>query len=189
MLYRGARFEPAWDDRDLVEATIQLASFDRRFVFTYIWQVDFAGHVHGLDSQEFDDAMAYASGIWEELSDRLPPGVVLLGTADHGLVEYGEDDKLLIREDRFRPLRFAGDPRGIQVWGNIDLIAEFAAACGTEAEHPNDLYGDALLGDAGDRIVRAPPGKVLLPPGFDKRLRCYHGGLDAAETDVPLLIR
>jgi hypothetical protein len=29
---------------------------------------------------------------------------------------------------------------------------------------------------------------VVLPPGFDKRLLCYHGGFDAAEVEVPLLV-
>jgi len=34
----------------------------------------------------------------------------------------------------------------------------------------------------------APPGKVLLPPGFDKRLRSYHGGRARDELEIPLLI-
>jgi hypothetical protein len=34
-----------------------------------------------------------------------------------------------------------------------------------------------------------PNGKVILPPGFDKRLRCYHGGVTRAEIEIPLLVR
>jgi hypothetical protein len=40
----------------------------------------------------------------------------------------------------------------------------------------------------GDAILLAPAGKVLLPPGFDKRLAAYHGGLAPAELEVPLLV-
>jgi hypothetical protein len=41
---------------------------------------------------------------------------------------------------------------------------------------------------SGDGLLLAPPGKVLLPPGFDKRLRSYHGGLEPAELEIPLLV-
>ena len=64
LLYRGARFESAWDDQDLVEATVQLAASPHRLIFAYVWQVDFAGHVHGMGSPEFAAAvqLARASG-------------------------------------------------------------------------------------------------------------------------------
>ena len=62
LLYRGSRFESAWDDADLVEATVQLSRTPRRLIFTYLWQVDYAGHVHGLESPEFATAVALATG-------------------------------------------------------------------------------------------------------------------------------
>ena len=40
-----------------------------------------------------------------------------------------------------------------------------------------------------DALFLAGDGEVLLPPGFDKRLRGYHGGLDPDEIEVPLLVR
>ncbi len=188
VLYRGARFEPAWDDRDLVEATVQLATVARRFIFTYFWQVDFAGHVHGLDSPEFARAMREAAELWEQLATRLPPDVALVGTADHGLIQYSDADKIVIREERFSSLRFAGDARGVQIWGDAGLIAQFAEATGGRSVDPAELYGGKAPDNVGDRIVLAPPNKVILPPGFDKRLRAYHGGLDQAEVEVPLLV-
>ena len=39
-----------------------------------------------------------------------------------------------------------------------------------------------------DAVLLAPPGKVILPPGFDKRLVGYHGGLSREEVAVPLLV-
>ncbi len=189
LLYRGARFEGAWDEADLARATIQLAAKPGRLIFTYHWQVDFAGHVHGLGSPEFSEAMRGAARLWEQLCDRLPETVGLVGTADHGLVEYAEEDKVIIRDERFSGLRLAGDPRGIQVWGDLDTIEEFAAVSGAEVVDPGELFDGRELVDGPDRIVLAPSGKVLLPPGFDKRLRAYHGGLDPAEREIPLLVR
>ena len=192
VLYRGARFEATFDTNDLVTATVQLAATPKRFIFTYVWQVDFAGHVFGLESDEFTEAVALANEVWEGLVSRLPPGVALLGTADHGLVEYSDSEKIISREERFRPLRYAGDSRGVQLWGDGDLIEEFAVAMGGELVEPADLVGPDLSETArsrlGDRLLLAPEGKVILPPGFDKRLRCYHGGLAPAEVEIPLLV-
>lgn len=188
LLYRGARFEPAWTDEDLIDATIDLASVPGRLIFTYVPPVDVAGHVHGLGSREFTEAMTYAARVWDQLQARLPPHTALVGTADHGLVEYPDERKILVRDPRFDGLRFGGDPRGVHVWGDPELIAEFAREVGGEAVDPESLIGGSRQPTMGDALVLAPPGSVILPPGFDKRLRCYHGGLDVAEVEVPLLV-
>jgi hypothetical protein len=192
LVYRGARFEGTWDDRDLVEATVSLASEANRLVFTYFWPVDFAGHVHGLESSEFTDALARASGLWEQIVAGASPEVTVLGVADHGLIDYSEEDKLMIRQKEFRGLRFAGDPRGVQVWGERALLADLAAETGSELVDPLSLLGPDPGPEAkarvGDGLLLAQPGKVLLPPGFDKRLRSYHGGLAPAELEIPLLV-
>jgi hypothetical protein len=57
LLYRGARFEPAWTDQDLIEATIDLASVPGRLIFTYVPPVDGGGHRHRLPAPEFTEAM------------------------------------------------------------------------------------------------------------------------------------
>ena len=188
LLYRGARFEPAWDDRDLVEATVSLASEPGRLIMTYLWQVDFAGHVNGLGSEEFTSALRYASDTWIELASRIPHGAALIGTADHGLVEYGDNDKIVVREERFSSLRFGGDPRGVHLWGDAELMEDFSDFAGGALVEPEELYGGQPTDRVGTKVVMAPEGKVILPPGFDKRLRCYHGGLDPAEVQIPLLV-
>ncbi len=192
LAYRGARFEATWDDHDLVEATVALAAEPNRFIFTYFWPVDFAGHVHGLESSQFADSMGLASRIWEGVVSAAPAHVTVLGTADHGLIDYAETDKVVIRQKEFRGLRFAGDPRGVQVWGDRALLQDLARATGSELVDPTGLLGPdpspEVRRRAGDGLLLAPPGKVLLPPGFDKRLHCYHGGLEPAEIEIPLLV-
>jgi len=193
LLYRGSRFEAVGDTHELIDATVQLAGTGRRFIFTYMWQVDFAAHVSGLGSPQFFEAMTLAAGVWDGLSSRLPPDVALIGTADHGLVEFSDDDKILVRNKRFDPLRFAGDPRGVLLWGDRGLIDTLRDQTGGSLVDPVTLVGPNPSAVArhrlgGDLLV-PPDGKVILPPGFDKRLRCYHGGLSPAEIEIPLLVR
>lgn len=192
VLYRGARFEGIWDSEDLIEATVQLAAEPSRFIFTYVPYVDVAGHVFGLDSPEFSEAVTLAGRIWGELQRRLPPGTALLGTADHGLVDYDETAKQLIRESRFDQVRFGGDPRGLQMWCDENVATDLEELTGGKLIDPMMLVGPdpapETRGRLGSRLLLAPPGKVLLPRGFDKRLRAYHGGLDRREVEIPLLV-
>jgi hypothetical protein len=191
-MYRGARFEGAWDADDLVDATVSLAAEPGRLIFTYVPFVDVAGHLTGQGSEEFAAAMKAATAIWVGLAASLPPGVVLLGTADHGLMEVGESDKLLVRDPRFDSLRFAGDTRGVHLWGGPLLMEELAEWTGGELIDPARFLGPdpsaKTLSRLGDRLLLAPPGKAVIPKGFDKRLRCYHGGLMPEEVTIPLLL-
>lgn len=191
-MYRGARFEGAWNQSDLAKATVALASEPGRFIFTYVPFVDFAGHVFGQGSDEFAEAMGLAASIWDEIVRDLPPGAAVLGTADHGLVEVAEADKIPIRDPRFDGLRLAGDPRGVQVWGDENVARELASFTGGRLVDPVPLLGPGLTDVArsrlGEKLLLAPPGKVIVPRGFDKRLRCYHGGLSPEELRIPLLV-
>ncbi|MEE9178927.1 MAG: alkaline phosphatase family protein [Acidimicrobiia bacterium] len=192
VLYRGARFEGAWDVEDLVKATVQLASEPRRLIFTYVPHVDFAGHVFGLESGEFAEAMKVAVGVWERIASLLPPGVALIGTADHGLVEFADDQKQLIRDPRFDELRFGGDTRGLHLWGDKELMSDLADMTGGSLVDGASLIGPdptpEALSRLGERVLLAPDDRALIPKGFDKRLRCYHGGLSTAEVEIPLLV-
>ncbi len=191
-LYRGARFEGAWDVADLIDATVTLAGEPGRFVFTYVPFVDVAGHVSGQGSDEFTAAMKAASMVWEGIVSRLPAGVAVLGTADHGLMEVTEDDKLLVRARRFDALRFGGDTRGVQLWGDPVLMEDLAESVGGSLADPIGLIGpdptETTLSHLGERLLLAPRGKAVIPKGFDKRLRCYHGGLTPEEVAIPLLM-
>ncbi len=197
MLYRGCRFEPVWDTVDLVEATIQLASVPGRLVMTYLPHLDVAAHVTGQRSAEYGDAMGLAGQIWGHLAERLPEDVALIGTADHGHIDYPEHAKRLLRGPEIQGARFWGDPRGVLTtgspaviqrlgnWLGIDPVngAELADLWGPGPPHP------ALAERTPDALFLAADGEVLLPPGFDKRLMGYHGGLDPEEIEIPLLVR
>jgi hypothetical protein len=196
MLYRGCRFEPAWTADELVRATLDLAR-PGRLVLTYFPNVDVAAHVSGQSSRDYAEALGEAAAIWETLAGRLPPEIGLVGTADHGLIDYPSGGKHLIRDRHFDDLAFFGDSRSTWVSGPLAVIDELAASTGAKVvardefrlwlgpgpDHPD------LAARLPDRLLLAPPGRLLLPRGFDKRLIGYHGGLTPAEVEVPLLIR
>ena len=192
VLYRGARFEEIWSLEEIVEATIQLAREPRRLIFTYVPQVDFAGHVFGLSSPEFSEALEIAGQIWSRLAARLPDDVALLGTADHGLIDFPQDRKHLLRGSEIDGIRFAGDTRGVHLWCDEERANRLAELTGGTVVDPGPLFGPQPSAEAASRSGRyllVPPSDVaLLPPGFDKRLRAYHGGLDQREIDIPLLV-
>lgn len=194
LLYRGARFEPAWDTDDLIAATVELAAAPGRLVFTYLPHVDVAAHLFGQESVEYRDAVALAAAVWDQIERRMPPGAVLVGTADHGHLDYAEADKVLVRHARFEGLRFFGDPRSLYVRGDLAAVEELAAECGAEMWAPDRLplgpgrQHPELEARLPHLALLAPPGKVLLPRGFDRRLVGYHGGLQKEEVEVPLLV-
>jgi hypothetical protein len=186
-LYRGCRFEGVHTVDEAVDATVTLARTPRRLVFTYFPQVDFAAHVWGQSAGEYRSAVALVDTAWSHIVGRLPAGAVAVGTADHGHLDYPETGKILIRDRSLSELVFFGDPRALFVRGDHRLIGrlgemvEVTPAWSRDpwhADHPHPELADRLP----DAVLLAPPGQVLLPPGFDKRLIGYHGGLDPAEV-------
>jgi hypothetical protein len=195
-LYRGAEFVGAETPEDFVARTVEAAGIERSLVFTYVPPVDFAAHVFGLGSPEYSDAMATAAGIWSGIAERLPANALMIGTADHGVPAIAEASKILVRNKAYMPLDFWGDPRAVMVRGSRRLIGRLASETGAIVIEPDEFVPwlgpgprhkelDRRLPDA---VLLAPPGKVILPPGFDKRLVGYHGGLSREEVAVPLLV-
>ncbi len=195
-LYRGARFEPVYTDDERIDATIQLASRSERLVFVYFAEVDFAAHVFGQQSPMYDDALVGADRAWSALAHRLPAGAVLVGTSDHGHVDFTESSKILIRDARYSDLVFYGDPRALYVKGDRAVIDDLATETGARLVEPTELR--SMLGDGPDHpelserlpdaLLLAPPHRLLLPRGMDRRLVGYHGGDTDAERSIPVLV-
>ena len=196
-LYRGCRFVGATTSEEFVTATLRAASEAGTFVFTYLPPVDYAAHVFGVESAEVNEALAWVSAVWEGLAAGLPARVELLGTADHGVMPIAEEGKLILRDPRYRPLEFWGDSRAVMVRGSRRLTRELADLTGARLVERDEFLpwlGDDpphrhLAARLPDAVLLAQPGQVILPWGFDKRLRGYHGGLDPIEVDIPLLRR
>jgi hypothetical protein len=192
VLYRGCRLEPVWSYQEIVDATVQLATGRRRLVFTYLPDVDVAAHLSGLESSRYAEAIQIADTVWSSIAARLPSHAVLIGTADHGVI----DGISKIPLQRPPDVTYCGDPRGVAVRGPSDAAETLAADLparwmpigeirewwGPGLSHPEleQRLPDGLL--VPDRDV------VLLPSSMDSRMVGYHGGLDEREIEIPLLI-
>lgn len=192
-LYRGCRFEGVYSVEEAVEASVTLARRPQRLVFTYFPQLDYAAHVWGQQSPEYSSAMQVIDTAWSQLAVRAP--VPIVGTADHGHIDYGADDKVLIRDPVFNDLTFYGDPRSMYVRGDRALIQHLAETVevdpywthGPDGFWPGDRHVE-LTSRIPDAVLLAPDRRLFLPRGFDKRLTGYHGGLAAEEVDIPFLV-
>jgi hypothetical protein len=192
VLYRGCRVESAWSYQEVVDATVQLASGRRRLVFTYIPDVDVAAHVSGLASPRYAEAIKLADTVWSSIAARLPSHAVLIGTADHGVIDGFQKVSL----QRPSELTYGGDPRGVAVRGPSDVAEQLAAdlpAAWMPIEEVRGFWGPPpshpeLDGRLPDGLLVPPGDVVLLPASMDSRMLGYHGGLDERELKIPLLI-
>lgn len=194
-LYRGCRFEGVWNASEWVEAVTDLSAEPDRFVFAYWPDVDVAAHVSGRASAEYRRTVTRAARLWERLRDRIE--VPLIGTADHGHLDYRDSGKHLLRDPELDRVTWYGDSRSLMVRGDQSAAEritgdtgaiwygrdEFTAWLGTDPDPHPEL--DVRLPQA---VALAQPDTLLLPPGFDRRLVGYHGGLSRAEVEIPLLI-
>ncbi len=195
VLYRGCRFESAWTIGEIIDATTDLAAEPGRFIFTYYPGVDIAAHMHGQGSAEFGEQLTAASTIWQGIADHLPDHAAAVGTADHGLINYSTQDKVLIRNG-IKGITFYGNPRVSYVRapdGRGEQLASIHPATWVPWEDAVALLGPgslhpAVKSRAPDGLLVADTGRVLLPPGMDKRMIGYHGGTADEEMRVPLLV-
>lgn len=194
-LYRGCRFEAAWTKSEWVEATVQLASEPGRFVFAYWPEVDVTAHVAGRRSTAYRRAVVDAGRLWQRLRERVAGP--LIGTSDHGLLDYRESGKLLLRSPDMGELTWFGDSRALMARGDAGrgraILEGTAARVLTRSEFvqwfgedpdPHPQLEDRLP----DLVALAADDTLLLPRGFDRRLVGYHGGLRRSEVEIPLLI-
>jgi hypothetical protein len=192
MLYRGARFEP-WDDEDdAAGAAVALAAVPGRLIFLYVPHVDFAAHVGGQHDDAYDEAMSIVDRMWDRVASRLPPGAVLVGTADHGHVDIAVERQVRIDRADHEGNVLYGDPRAMFVLGDGAALAERYPATWVplaELEHwwgPGDRH-PAFSGRAPDGVLIADEGHALLHRHADDRLVGQHGALTEAELRIPLL--
>lgn len=187
----------------LVTAVRELATRGEPFVYAYYEGIDKVAHAEGL-GQYYDDELRAADRLVADVLDVLPPGAVLVVTADHGQVDVGasvevlgpeimRDVTLLSGEGRFRWLHARP--------GAVADLAETAAALHGDVawvRTKDQIIDECWLGGTPSAEVAARLGDVALVPfepiAFldpadtgELRLRARHGSLTPAEMLVPLL--
>ncbi len=199
----------------IVELGRQLARPGPRYVFLYDGWIDYIGHVHGPDSEEFDaQCDATLTLIERHLLPRLKPGTLLLVTADHGQITTDPAATVFLDEiwppirDHLRtgrdgrPLQAAGSPRDVFLHVREDdvsvvesalaeALAGHAEVCRTQTLIDAGVFGGPVSQRLADRIgnvavLPAPGEAVWLRDGDDSRILRYCG-LHGGLTDDEML--
>jgi hypothetical protein len=193
-LYQGASFVPYTSTQEAVERTVAAASAPGRFVFLYIPHVDFAAHIAGQHSTEYDAAIGEANTVWSRLTAELGPDVLLVGTADHGHVDIAEANKVRLSKDDEHGLILYGDARALFVRGDGERLASGLPGTWTPFTDLKGLWGPGPMHPSFDE--RRPDGVIFADDGYaifhsrsNDRLIGHHGGLTPQERLVPLLVR
>ena len=208
--HRGGAFVgvPALADR--VSAALDATtSADRSLTYLYWGDVDTAGHRFGWRAPNWRVELGRADRAVEHLAERLPPGAVLVVTADHGMVDVphaGRLDLATVPGLRRGVAILGGEPRMAQLYCHPGAAAEVAArfsdVLGDRAwvRTRDEAIADGWFGPVDDR-VRPRIGDVLVAARdsfalVDSDVTAplvlsligQHGSLTEAEQWVPMLV-
>jgi hypothetical protein len=181
----------------------RLARAGEPFVYAYYDGIDKVAHSSGLGDR-YDAELRVCDRLVADLIERLPPGTVVVVTADHGQVDIGLQVELLGRElmagiellsgeGRFRWLHArpgaAGDLLSVATerYGDTTWVAE------RDRIVDEGWFGGPLCSAFVDRlgdvalVPHAPIAFVDPADTGESRLQSRHGSLTSDEMYVPLL--
>jgi hypothetical protein len=187
----------------LVTTVRQLAAAGAPFVYAYYEGIDKVAHAEGL-GPFYDDELRAADRLVGDVLEALPPGSVLVVTADHGQVEVGDSVELLGPEIMGAVTLISGEGRFRWLHvrpGATEDIAETALALHGDVawvRTREQIIDEGWLGGVPSPEVAARLGDVVLvpftPTAFldpadtgELRLKARHGSLTPAEMMIPLL--
>ena len=187
----------------LITGVRSLLAEGSRFVYAYYEGIDKVAHAAGLE-QHYDDELVAVDRMVADVLGVLPPGAVLVVTADHGQVDVGSTGELLgadvmdgitllSGEGRFRWLHVRPGAQDAVVAAVTESFGDVAWVRTRE-----QIIEEGWLGGVPSPGVASRLGDVLLAPftatAFldpadtgELRLRARHGSLTPAEMLVPLL--
>ena len=173
------------------------------FVYAYYDGIDKVAHAYGL-GDHYDAELVAVDRIVGDVASALPPGAVLLVTADHGQIDVGNRVEMLGREAMAMVRFLSGEGRfrwvHAQPGAAPDLVELLAERYGsstwvrTREELVDDgWFGGPLSDGFADRLgdvalIPFEPIAFMDPadPG-ENRLACRHGSLTIDEMLVPLV--
>lgn len=203
---RGADFVAAATPAERVQVAYELArTHQGSLVYCYLPEVDKAGHKHGVASGEW---VAALEEIDAALSVRVPPGVGVLVTSDHGMVDVPANRQVVLEEEHLVGTRHVGgEPRMLHAY--LDPEADAAAVIARwradleavadvvtrEEAIRGGLFGPTVTDAAASRIgdvLAISRGAWAIYDGTaaDQRGRGMigqHGAVTPEERQVPLI--
>jgi predicted AlkP superfamily pyrophosphatase or phosphodiesterase len=207
--FRGAKYIGANVLDEMISEVKKSLSSAPSFTYVYINELDVAGHSDGVGSEKWIGALTYVNAFITALLERLPRGVRLWVTADHGMVNAGE--KIVLGKDNNLLdgiALVAGEPRARHLYleedrqdEEVDEIAfSWRQQLGKRVEVLTrkealaaNLFGPYVSLDSqermGDLIVIAKENVVLIDPKrevLESAMVGHHGALTDQEKYVPL---
>ncbi|WP_424187618.1 alkaline phosphatase family protein [Actinokineospora sp. G85] len=207
---RGGRFHPVQALGDLVGRVLDsLRSSDRVLCYAYHADLDALGHVHGPGSDPWRRQLVFVDHLARMIAESLPAGSALVVTADHGMVEIGESDKVDFDTesnlgDGVRLL--GGEARVRHVYvedgAEADVRDRWTARLGTRAwiasrdeAIAEGWFGPKVLDRVrpriGDLVVAGRDNLAVVRSRVEPRLSSYrghHGSHTDMEQLIPLLV-
>lgn len=211
---RGGRFIHAsgYAARTTLAASL-LNSRKPSLVYLYWGELDQAGHKFGTDSPQWLEQLEELNLALKNLARKLPPHVLLLVTADHGMVDVPVEGRIDYsgQQHLVENLELtAGEPRMVQLYlrdssasaledtlGRWDEAwGDQAWVCATQDLIEGGYFGAVVTAEArarmGDIVVAAREPLALYDMRHYKpralNMVGQHGSLTEAETQVPLLL-
>lgn len=203
---RGAEFVSAATPAERVATAYDLAErHPGAVVYCYLPEADKAGHKHGIASHQWVSAL---EDIDAALAQRVPAGVGVIVTSDHGMVDVPAHKQVVLQAEHLDGVgHVGGEPRMLHLYLEPDADAdavlthlrrdlEGVADVGTRDEATAaGLFGPTTTEAAASRvgdilIVSRGNGAVYDGTAADQRGRGMvgqHGGLTPEERQVPLL--
>jgi hypothetical protein len=207
---RGGTFVAAQSLEQRVAAALEAVRAARSgLVYVYWGDLDKTGHEHGCTSWRWIEELERVDAFTRRLAEGLPPGSVLLVTADHGMVDVPFRNRLdlAVEPDLAAGIRHVGgEPRALQLYCRKGAVDDVVAAWrsrlapgmtvltraeavgrgwfGPVADRVRPRIGDVVTSSVGDVAVvdsRTARPEIL-------RLVAFHGARTPAETLIPLLV-
>jgi hypothetical protein len=207
---RGGSYAGTVSAADVVAvAAEQAGAADRTLTYCYLHELDLVGHVRGPDTESWRVQLGLLDTVVAQLARRLPAGTTLMVTADHGMVDVPDAERVdydAEPELAAGVVALAGEPRAryvhVEPGAADDVRAAWLARLGPEwmvlsRDEAIDAgwFGPEVTETARGRIgdlLAVPTGAGAVvqrrtEPGLST-LRGLHGALTDEELWVPLLI-
>ena len=204
---RGAKYVGANSIEEMVTAVHLALKPQPSFVYTYLNNLDSAGHSDGVGSDKWLTAFEYISEFITKIKQSAPAGTRIWITSDHGMINsteqiiLGQDNKLLENVTLI-----GGEPRARHIYVEAGALAETitqwqeffgdkAKILSRQDAITTGLFGPVVTQDSSDRmgdlIAIANGDLILVDPARVKEetsMVGHHGGVTDTEIAIPLLL-
>jgi predicted AlkP superfamily pyrophosphatase or phosphodiesterase len=204
---RGAKYVGANGIDEMVMAVGLALKAQPSFVYTYLNNLDSAGHSDGVGSDKWLTALSQVSEFITKVKSSVPDGTRVWVTSDHGMVNstqqliLGQDNDLLKNvtliggEPRARHIYIKEGAESETILQWQEQLAGRAQVLSKELAISTGLFGDVVSQDSrermGDLIAIAQKDLILIDPDRIKEessMVGHHGGATNTEVEIPLLL-